>query len=314
MVTHVPKRSQVGRIVKDLPFGDEIAQSISEAVGHRFEIEKVSQCAGGSINAAYCVEAGHERFFVKVNHQSNLSMFVSEAKGLRELAKAQAIRAPEPLTWGQGDSGCWLIMEYIDFGGSSSASEEKLGQQLAQLHRYQSDQFSDQFGWIHNNTIGSTPQINTPNHHWIDFYSEQRLGRQLDLAKQRGSSRTLQEKGECLRSHLPAFFADYTPIPSLLHGDLWQGNKACDSGGNPVIFDPAIYYGDRETDLAMTTLFGGFSQHFYRAYHEAWRLDDGYEVRKDLYNLYHILNHANLFGGGYAMQAESMIDQLLVII
>jgi fructosamine-3-kinase len=167
------------------------------------------------------------------------------------------------------------------------------------------------FGWRRDNTIGSTPQPNTPGNDWIAFWREQRLGFQLRLAERNGLSSALQAKGERLLERLEAFFRGYAPAPSLLHGDLWGGNHGYTVSGEPVVFDPAVYYGDREADLAMTELFGGFGAGFYAAYKEVWPLDSGYAVRKQLYNLYHVLNHANLFGGGYASQAEAMMERLL---
>ncbi|MDH5513031.1 MAG: fructosamine kinase family protein, partial [Gammaproteobacteria bacterium] len=183
-------------------------------------------------------------------------------------------------------------------------SLERLGRELAQMHRAT----QKQFGWRHDNTIGSTPQINTPASDWVGFWREHRLGFQLELAARNG--RNLMRRGERLLADLGNFFRTYHPEPSLLHGDLWGGNVGA-TEGQPVIFDPAVYYGDREADLAMTELFGGFSARFYQAYQEAWPLDTGYKVRKTLYNLYHVLNHFNLFGGGYASQAERMMDALL---
>jgi fructosamine-3-kinase len=142
----------------------------------------------------------------------------------------------------------------------------------------------------------------------MPFWRDQRLGYQLKLAARSG--RDLLKKGERILADLGAFFQNYRPVPSLLHGDLWGGNVSAVER-QPVIFDPAVYYGDREADLAMTELFGGFSEQFYQAYRDTWPLDDGYPVRKTLYNLYHVLNHFNLFGGGYGSQAERMIDSLL---
>jgi len=178
---------------------------------------------------------------------------------------------------------------------------------LAQLHRIS----VPQFGWTRENWIGTTPQANAWTDGWVDFWREQRLGLQLRLAADNGYGGALQRDGEILLENLPAFFADYHPVPSLLHGDLWGGNHAYLRDGTPVIFDPAVYFGDRECDLAMSELFGGFAPAFHAAYREAWPLDAGYSARKTLYNLYHILNHANLFGGGYAAQAARMTAQLL---
>ena len=167
------------------------------------------------------------------------------------------------------------------------------------------------FGFFHDNFIGTTPQPNGWKDNWIDFWREHRLGFQLRLAAQNSYGGQLQSLGEKLLDALPTFFENYTPQPSLLHGDLWSGNHSFLADGTPTIFDPATYYGDREADLAMTELFGGYGADFYAAYRAAYLLDAGYSKRRDLYNLYHILNHANLFGGGYARQAEGMMQRLL---
>jgi len=145
---------------------------------------------------------------------------------------------------------------------------------------------------------------------WIAFYRAWRLRPQFELARHNAAPRGLLRQGERLLERLEAFFPGYHPMPSLLHGDLWGGNHGY-ADGVPVLFDPAVYYGDREVDLAMTELFGGYPADFYAAYREAWPLDPGYRVRKPLYNLYHVLNHFNLFGGGYAAQAEAMVRRLL---
>lgn len=264
--------------------------------------------SGGSINSAY--RANTEEgvpYFVKLNSTSSLTMFEAESDGLDELAGANAIRVPLAVTTGCAAGHSWLVSEYIQLGSGEAISQRRLGLQLAAMHRTT----DDYFGWYRDNTIGSTPQYNSQDDNWIDFYREKRLRFQLDLAARNGYAGSLQRKGERLLADLDSFFTDYAPQPSLLHGDLWGGNCAFDEQGEPVIFDPAVYFGDREADIAMTELFGGFSGEFYAAYSDAWQLDDGYKTRKTLYNLYHILNHANLFGGGYAAQAEAMMDQLL---
>jgi fructosamine-3-kinase len=196
-------------------------------------------------------------------------------------------------------------MEYIEFGGRGDAAQ--FGAQLAKLHRV----YSTNFGWLMDNTIGVTPQVNTPNLDWVAFWREHRLNFQLRLAQGNGYGGALQSKGQHLSEVFPELFANYSPRASLLHGDLWGGNHDVDIEGNPVIYDPAVYYGDREADLAMTELFGGFGNMFYRAYNEHYPLDEGYRVRKNLYNLYHILNHLNLFGGGYGVQAVQMMESIL---
>jgi fructosamine-3-kinase len=214
---------------------------------------------------------------------------------------------PTPIVFGQSETHSFLVLEYLEFGRSSAVSERLLGQQLAQLHQ----QAQPYFGWHRDNTIGSTLQINSQNEDWLNFWREQRLGFQLQLAAKNGYGGRLQTLGERLSGELSVLFSDYQPVPSLLHGDLWAGNAATDKQGKPVIFDPACYYGDREADLAMTELFGGFGSDFYAAYQAVWALDVGYQTRKSLYNLYHILNHLNLFGGGYLRQAETMMASLL---
>ena len=181
-----------------------------------------------------------------------------------------------------------------------------LGQRLAGLHRSS----AERFGWHRDNTIGATPQSNRWTASWIEFWRTQRLGFQLELAARNGYGGSLQRRGEQLLAQLDALLA-HDPAPSLLHGDLWGGNAAATPAGEPVLFDPACYYGDREADLAMTELFGGFAPAFYSAYRDTWQVDAGYAVRRDLYNLYHVLNHLNLFGGGYRAQAEGMIERLL---
>jgi len=284
-----------------------IQQSISAATGLPFSIHQYQTIRGGSINRAYRITGEQQQYFLKLNHARQRDMFDAEASGLSELAAAHAIHVPLPLCTGSASEYSWLVTEYIPFGSKQPHSARLLGEQLAAQHQYT----SDVFGWFRDNTIGSTPQRNSRMDNWIDFYREQRLRCQFDLAASNGFSGALQRKGEQLMADMDAFFSSYSPQPSLLHGDLWGGNQAVDSAGKPLVFDPAVYYGDREADMAMTELFGGFSDDFYAAYNAYDALDPGYAVRKTLYNLYHILNHANLFGGSYAAQAEAMTDQLL---
>ena len=234
-------------------------------------------------------------------------MFEAEAKGLEEMKALNCVRIPDVICHGQTESHSYLVLEYIELGNLQGHASKLLGTQLAQLHRH-TQPF---FGWHIDNTIGSTPQNNTREHDWPTFWKKYRLGPQLKLARQNGFNGKLQIKGEQLIEQLHHFFYNYEPSPSLLHGDLWGGNAAADSQGNPVIFDPTCYYGDRETDIAMTELFGGFGPDFFNAYHAEYPLDSAYNTRKKLYNLYHILNHVNLFGGGYLGQAEDIINQLL---
>ena len=266
-----------------------------------------SRVHGGSINESYRWESAPGPLFVKIASADQLAMFVAEAEGLDELANVDGVRVPRVLALGSADQCAFLALEWIDLAGSVSAASKQLGAQLARQHRAT----AAQFGWHRDNTIGSTPQINTRSASWPEFFRERRLRYQLDLAARNGYRGRLQEQGAELLGRLAEFFADHEPRPSLLHGDLWGGNFGVDTSGTPVIFDPAVYYGDREADLAMTRLFGGFSASFYSAYEAAWPLSPGARERTPLYNLYHVLNHLNLFGDGYRAQAESMLAGLL---
>ena len=279
---------------------------IHDATQRPFAVRNATPVGGGSINETCRLEGTDgSRYFLKLNDARHLPMFIAEAAGLDAIAAAQTIRAPQPIAHGSANAHSFLVLEYLEL--SSRGNAQLLGAQLAALHRCT----GEKFGFSQDNFIGTTPQPNGWKNDWVDFWREQRLGFQLHLAAQNGYGGRLQTLGEKLLDALPAFFDHYSPQPALLHGDLWNGNHAFLADGTPVIFDPAPYYGDRECDLAMTELFGGYPADFYAAYRAAYPLDDGYAVRKDLYNLYHILNHANLFGGGYVRQAEEMMQRLL---
>lgn len=287
----------------------KIERHIGEVTGLPFVVEREGGVGGGCINQAFRV-SGHQGskvqdYFIKQNRADGLIMFEAEAAGLQEMAETGAIRVPRPLCWGTAGNKAYLVLEYIEMGGRVDA--RILGEQLAAMHHVT----QPRFGWVRDNTIGSTPQLNRWAESWIEFWREQRLGFQLELAAYKGYGGRLQQKGEQLLARFPALFSGYQPQASLLHGDLWGGNCSGDREGNPVLYDPAVYYGDHEADLAMTELFGGFGAGFMRTYREVYPVDAGYAVRKSLYNLYHILNHLNLFGGSYASQAEAMMDRLL---
>ncbi len=286
---------------------DAVARAISRVTGENFRPEGRQGVSGGDINTAEILEGGGRRYFVKCNDAARLAMFEAESDGLIEIADSQSVRVPQPVCSGAHGGQAYLVLEYIDINRGTGKADELLGRQLAAMHRGT----HGRFGWHRDNTIGSTRQINTQEGDWVMFYREHRLRVQLDLADENGYGGNLVRRGEQLLEKLPVFFASYQPLPSLLHGDLWGGNHAALPDGTPVIFDPAVYYGDREADIAMTELFGGYGPGFCAAYNEAWPLDPGYRVRRDLYNLYHVLNHLNLFGGGYRRQAEQLIDRLL---
>lgn len=286
---------------------DAIAASIAAAEGITFRPERLEPVGGGCIHQAYRLEGTGRRYFVKLNRAENATLFEAEAAGLEELLAAAAVKAPRPITHGVAHRQAFLVLEYLELGRGDTASLAALGVALARLHRHT----AERFGWRQDNFIGATLQRNPRSADWIAFWREARLGFQLELAARRGHRGPLQHLGERLLERFPALFQGYAPVPSLLHGDLWAGNHGVTRDGTPVVFDPAVYYGDREADLAMTELFGGFGPAFYRAYEEAYPLDPGYRVRKDLYNLYHVLNHANLFGARYATQAQALMERLL---
>jgi fructosamine-3-kinase len=256
-----------------------IGAAICENTGQPFAITNVTPVSGGCINKTVVIDDGLRSFFVKLNVAASAGMFEAETDGLRELDKAGALRVPQPVCHGSDGKHAWLVLEFLDLSGSSRPGAaqgwEQAGHALALTHRCR----QRRYGWHRDNTIGSTPQINTCADDWVEFLRLQRIGMQLDLAAR--------------------------------NGYRWSGNIGFISGGQPVVFDPAVYYGDRETDIAMTELFGGFTRDFYRAYEAVWPLDRGYGVRKHLYNLYHLLNHLNLFGLGYLSQCEAAIDHLL---
>lgn len=288
-----------------MPLKESLSAEISRVLGRPFRAESIREAGGGSIHRALVLEGDDERWFVKLNAADALPMFEAERDGLTALAEAGAFRVPRPLCRGIAAEQACLVLEYLDLKPVSERADAiAFGRALAAQHRT----VGQRYGWRRDNFIGATPQINTENESWARFFAASRLLPQIERATAHGPA--LRKKGESLVDKLPAFFLGTRPQPSLLHGDLWHGNAAM-YGNAPAIFDSAVYYGDRETDLAMTELFGGFPEAFYAAYREAWPLAKGYESRKTLYNLYHVLNHLNLFGSGYLRQAERMIDRLL---
>lgn len=287
------------------PVWAAIAAQVSQFTGQTFTPEKLVPVGGGCINQTFCLRHQDQQFFIKLNKAGYQAMFEAEAAGLEEILCCAGLHAPRPLCCGSGYGHAWLVLEFIDLRHHGDAIA--LGTGLAGMHRHT----AEKFGWVRDNTIGSTLQKNTADDSWIAFWRQQRLGYQLNLAQKNGYTGLLQSLGEQLLSGCQHFFVGHTPLPSLLHGDLWGGNYAFSVEGQPVVFDPAVYYGDREADLAMTELFGGFSPDFYAAYRSAWPFEAGYAARKHLYNLYHILNHLNLFGSQYLSQAETIMKKLL---
>ena len=244
--------------------------------------------------------------FTKTGPASALAMFEAEAEGLAELRSTSAIRVPDVIDVGITGGQSYISLEKLVLSRPSVETERVLGLQLAELHRHT----QKQFGWHRDNTIGLTPQCNDQSADWIEFFRKHRLQFQLELAAANGFGGELIDLGAQLCEQLDKLFVEYDPAVSLLHGDLWGGNWGS-VDGEPVVFDPAVYYGDRESDIAMTGLFGGFGQTFYEAYDSSWPMQQGHEARLKLYQLYHVLNHLNLFGRGYLQQALMLARALL---
>lgn len=249
--------------------------------------------SGGCIHQCYRVTIAGVRRFLKTNEARYADAFAAEADGLAALRSA-GMAAPAPLAHGLTGAQAYLLLEFLEL--EKSGDFAALGRMLAAAHR----KAGPRFGWQRDNYLGTTPQANGWCEDWAEFWLERRLRPQVELAKRNGFNVDLPPLDR---------LAGHEVKPSLLHGDLWSGNAGFTVRG-PVVFDPAVYYGDREADLAMTELFGGFPREFYAAYHEAWPLDPGYERRKPLYSLYHLLNHLNLFGGGYLGQVRSTLRLL----
>ena len=283
-----------------------IQQILIEQTGGNIGKLEAQPVTGGDVNSAYRISDGRQEFFVKLNRIDRLSMFEAEMRGLNEIHASDSIRCPQPLACGVTGDHAFIVMEYLDLSGRMNQTQ--FAQQLASMHLCQ----QKEFGFSIDNTIGSNPQTNGAEQDWKVFWQKHRLESQLNLTRANGPGGDLYDAGMQLGQVMGGLFTDYSPVASLLHGDLWSGNQAADAAGNPVIFDPACYYGDHETDLAMMELFGCPSPHFFDAYNDVFPIDPGYSQRRDFYNLYHILNHANLFGGGYGNQARQMIDRLRV--
>jgi fructosamine-3-kinase len=277
----------------------ELRSALERALGN---ISSITAVGGGDINEAARVETNDASYFVKWNSRARARLFEVEARGLKLLAEAKALRVPHVVALVEQPPA--LVLEWIDLGSNKLAASEALGRGLAQQHRTT----APAYGLDHDNYIGSTPQRNTPARSWIEFYRDRRLGTQRGLAQRHGHlTPDRARRLDRVMERLDRWIDDAQVVPALLHGDLWGGNYLIDAQGNPVLIDPAVYYGDREAEIAFTELFGGFGARFYAAYSEAWPLDRSYADRRDLYNLYHLLNHLNLFGEGYGGSVDAIL-------
>ena len=281
--------------------GSDVLEDVARVCGCRLTRDAARPVSGGDINAAFRVGSDAGDLFVKTNDASRADMFAAEADGLRALRETGTVVVPRVIGAGVVGATSWLALEWLEFTRPRPADHATLGRLLAELH----GAHGERFGWHRDNTIGSTPQHNAPADSWRDFFLDRRLRPQLELAARRGFG-AVAALGDRVLNKLGELIAEHDVKPSLLHGDLWGGNWAATARG-PALFDPATYYGDRETDLAMTRLFGGFDAGFYDAYEACAPLPDGAGQRCAVYQLYHLLNHLNLFGGGYAASCEALL-------
>jgi fructosamine-3-kinase len=292
--------------VKELVAAIEHTLQDAGVPGNMRNIERIG---GGDINQAARIETAERYYFVKWHDFTPPRFFECEADGLRLLQSSGAVRVPAVIAAGSIEDSrtAFLILEWIErASGKPGQAAEMLGRQLAQLHR----QRQPHYGLGTDNYIGRLPQPNTPTDSWIAFYRDKRLGAQRDLARKNGGMPPHREKLlDAVMNHLHRWIDESQCQPSLLHGDLWGGNWMVAASGEPVIIDPALYYGDREADLAMTALFGGFPPGFYAAYQEAYPLAPGHETRQPLYQLYYLLCHLNLFGETYGGSVDAALRQ-----
>lgn len=285
-----------------------LVRAIQQALGTR--PRNVRAVHGGDINHAARFQAGEVTFLVKWNPAPLPGMFAAEAKGLALLAEAQALRVPRPFAHADRTDDCpaFLVMEWIEWAGSGHSERvagAALGRGLAQQHRVT----AAAYGLDHDNYCGATRQANRWLDSWVEFYGQRRLGFQMELAAEQGRlPPARRNRLELLISRLDRCIDEEAMQPSLLHGDLWGGNWMIGPHEEPVIYDPAVYFGDREAELAMCHLFGGFPASFFRAYDESWPPAPGRDERVPLYQLYHLLNHLNLFGESYGRRVDSVLQ------
>ncbi|GJQ08744.1 hypothetical protein GpartN1_g535.t1 [Galdieria partita] len=292
---------------------EKISSAVSAATGKEFKASIGPSVGGGCVSDTRVIlskDSDSLKFFAKIGTPSEVSMLAAEYYGVLEMYNTETIRLPKPICYDSTDRFSFLILENLNMTSRAGRREyQLLGKQLARLHRCTSDRG---FGWHRGNTIGPTPQLNPWTSSWTEFFVNYRLHYQMELAK-RNNLKFEHEEG-LLHKVEKLLNQKQDVIPSLVHGDLWSGNIGFLTSGEPVIFDPATYYGDREVDIAMTELFGRLPEDFYVAYNDEFPLTEGYEQRRIVYNLYHVLNHFNLFGGMYGRKAKGMMQEIMEFI
>ncbi|MEP4891871.1 MAG: fructosamine kinase family protein [Aliiglaciecola sp.] len=280
-----------------------VSDQISQQLNQEFICDDIREISEGDSHSAFRITDGKKRFFVKLNDEDKIANFSAEAEGLTHLANANEFKVPKVICSGICENKSYLVLEYLRLGEGSEQTWFDFGSKLANMHQ---NQTQNMYGWQEDNFIGLTPQPNRWAKKWPQFFAEQRIGYLLQL---------LAEKGHVIAAidnvvvSVEKLLQGHNPKASMLHGDLWIGNTGFQHD-TPVIFDPAFYYGDRETDIAMTELFNKFPAAFYQGYNETWPLSKQYDFRKPVYQLYHILNHALLFGGNYLQTATSLLKNM----
>ncbi len=283
--------------------------NLLEAIIETLEIGALirnSPVSGGSINNAFQVETTQGRFFIKLNDASRFpDMFEAEKRGLKLLGQSSFV-IPEPFKVGTLENSQFILMEWLEKGTPKTGFWDEFGRHLSALHSIT----SEHFGLDHGNYIGSLPQSNSEHETWVDFLREERLIPQMKLAEKRGQLTSNMKLGfDALFAELESIFPKEKP--SLLHGDLWSGNMMIVQDGTPCIFDPAVYFGHREIDLAMMALFGGFGNAWVETYNEVYPLENGWKDRISIGQLYPLMVHVNLFGGGYRQSVESILQKFI---
>jgi fructosamine-3-kinase len=285
----------------------EQASAIARKLGLDEHGLSVRPIGGGDIAKSHLLEASDARVFLKSLPLGQSGLLSAEADGLQAISETHTVRTPRRIGRGVHGDTAWLALEFLQLETRTPSCDARLGRELAAMHGH----CGERFGWHRNNYIGLTAQRNEQSDDWGDFFAEQRLAPQFERVARREPDGRWAAISHAVLEAWSRVSAGHRPEPCLLHGDLWRGNAAQIGDDTPVVYDPAVHYGDRECDLAMTHLFGGFDDAFYAAYDSAWPLPDGAAERRLFYKLYHMLNHANLFGGPYLEASQRLCGRIV---